>query len=87
MSINELIYHVVKLIVDVRRTSTSSALFGIMVVDYWGWNCEFGVLDVHPPSRKLSDLEHTTYQGIVILCNVTIGFCESKRQDLIGVCF
>ena len=87
MSIDDLIYHVIELIVDVRRTSTSSAPFGILVLDYWGWNCELRVLDVHPSSRKLSNLEHTTYQGIVIMCNVTIGFCESKRQDLIRVCF
>ena len=61
MSINELIYNVIELIVNVGRTSTSSAPFGIPIVDYWGWNREFGALDVHASSRKLSDLDHTSY--------------------------
>ena len=87
MSINDLIYHVIELIVDVRRTSTSSAPFGVLVIDYRGWICEFGVLDVHASSRKLSDLEDATYLVTVILSRVTAGFCESERQDLIGVCF
>lgn len=33
MSINELIHHVIQLIVDIRRTSNSFAPFGIVIVD------------------------------------------------------
>lgn len=87
MSINDLIHHVIDLIVHVRRTRSSFVPSGIVIVDYWSLNCEFGVLDVQTSSRKLSNLEHTPYQRIVVLSRVTVGFCKSKRQNFIRSCF
>ena len=87
MSINELIYHVIDLIVYVRRTCTSFVPFAILIVDYRRSNCEFRVLNAQTSSRKFSDIECTPYQGTVILSRVTVGFCKSKGQNFLRSCF
>lgn len=87
MSINELIYHVINLVVYVRRTSTSSAPVPILIVDYRRLNREFRVLNAQASSRIFSDLERTPYQRILILSRVTAGFCKSKGQNFIRSCF
>ena len=61
MSINELVYHVIDLVVYERRTGTSFVPFGILIVNYRSLKVEFRVLKAQASSRKFSDLERAPY--------------------------